>query len=237
MVGEIREQKEKEVAEVVTLNPDTIMKQGAEARLFKIEFNGNPTVVKERFSKKYRHPILDKKITKRRTNAEVRAISRCAKLGIRSPKVIHVDLERGRIFMQFIDGETVRDFLVKQKKETDEYGDSAAELMRVLGKNLAKMHDGNLIHGDLTTSNFIIENRTSDLVTIDFGLSYQASQPEDKAVDLYVLERAFLSTHPKSEGLVQTVLDTYTKSSRNSSAVIQRLEKVRARGRKRSMAG
>ena len=36
-------------------------------------------------------------------------------------------------------------------------------------------------------------------VIIDFGLSYVSSLPEDKAVDLYVLERAFLSTHPNSE--------------------------------------
>jgi tRNA A-37 threonylcarbamoyl transferase component Bud32 len=39
-------------------------------------------------------------------------------------------------------------------------------------------------------------------VTIDFGLSYNSSLAEDKAVDLYVLERAFLSTHPSSEVLV-----------------------------------
>jgi tRNA A-37 threonylcarbamoyl transferase component Bud32 len=42
-------------------------------------------------------------------------------------------------------------------------------------------------------------------VMIDFGLSYNSSLAEDKAVDLYVLERAFLSTHPNSEKLVSTV--------------------------------
>ena len=39
-------------------------------------------------------------------------------------------------------------------------------------------------------------------VVIDFGLSYISTLAEDKAVDLYVLERAFLSTHPSSEKLV-----------------------------------
>lgn len=37
---------------------------------------------------------------------------------------------------------------------------------------------------------------------IDFGLSNAKATAEDKAVDLYVLERAFASTHPKSEAMV-----------------------------------
>ncbi len=41
---------------------------------------------------------------------------------------------------------------------------------------------------------------------IDFGLSYNSNIPEDKAVDLYVLERAFLSTHAQHPGLVWFVV-------------------------------
>ena len=37
---------------------------------------------------------------------------------------------------------------------------------------------------------------------IDFGLSMISTMIDDKAVDLYVLERAFISTHPGSENLV-----------------------------------
>lgn len=36
-------------------------------------------------------------------------------------------------------------------------------------------------------------------ILIDFGLSYVSGLVEDKAVDLYVLERAFASTHPEPE--------------------------------------
>ena len=38
---------------------------------------------------------------------------------------------------------------------------------------------------------------------IDFGLSSNSSMVEDRAVDLYVLERAFLSTHPNSQDEVR----------------------------------
>ena len=38
---------------------------------------------------------------------------------------------------------------------------------------------------------------------IDFGLSCVSGLSEDKAVDLYVLERAFLSTHSQSQHYVR----------------------------------
>lgn len=40
------------------------------------------------------------------------------------------------------------------------------------------------------------------MVLIDFGLSYNSKLPEDKGVDLYVLERALTSAHSQMEGLV-----------------------------------
>lgn len=110
-----------------------------------------------------------------------------------------------------------------------------------MGQILAKMHDEDVIHGDLTTSNMLLrsglENEESDLVLIDFGLSYISALPEDKGVDLYVLEKAFLSTHPNTECLFEKLLKSYAVSSNKSSVVIKKLEEVRLRGRKRSMVG
>lgn len=58
------------------------------------------------------------------------------------------------------------------------------------------MHELGVIHGDLTTSNMIIKEDGS-IFLLDFGLSYNKDSAEDRAVDLYVLERAFKSTHPQ----------------------------------------
>ena len=44
---------------------------------------------------------------------------------------------------------------------------------------------------------------------IDFGLSFVSNKVEDKAVDLYVLKRALISTHPGSEALFEKILDLY----------------------------
>ncbi|MED6275266.1 TP53 regulating kinase [Characodon lateralis] len=103
------------------------------------------------------------------------------------------------------------------------------------------MHDENVIHGDLTTSNILLRHRPEDteqeLVFIDFGLSYISALPEDKAVDLFVLEKAFLGTHPNTDVLFEKLLKSYTATSKMSLAVITKLDEVRLRGRKRSMMG
>lgn len=57
-----------------------------------------------------------------------------------------------------------------------------------------RVHEIGIIHGDLTTSNMIMKE--NKIFLIDFGLSYFKDSAEDRAVDLYVLERAFKSTHP-----------------------------------------
>ncbi|CAM9694504.1 unnamed protein product, partial [Choristocarpus tenellus] len=44
-----------------------MLSQGAEARVYATSFCGRPAVIKERFPKSYRHPLLDEKLTTRRT--------------------------------------------------------------------------------------------------------------------------------------------------------------------------
>jgi TP53 regulating kinase-like protein len=76
-----------------------------------------------------------------------------------------------------------------------------------------------------------------DVVLIDFGLATQSTQDEDRAVDLYVLERAFTSTHPQAEPLFRQVLSAYAAEFGAGKTVLRRLDEVRLRGRKRSMVG
>jgi TP53 regulating kinase-like protein len=77
------------------------------------------------------------------------------------------------------------------------------------------------------------------VVLVDFGLAAQSAQDEDRAVDLYVLERAFASTHPAAAGELfrGEVLRAYAAAFPGGKAVLRRLDEVRMRGRKRSMLG
>lgn len=73
--------QEKSMAAPDLLRRAKLLKQGAEARVYRAEFLGKPTIVKERFPKRYRHPVLDEKLTHRRTVQEVRSILRCRRAG------------------------------------------------------------------------------------------------------------------------------------------------------------
>ncbi|KAK2914564.1 EKC/KEOPS complex subunit TP53RK [Channa argus] len=224
------------------LSKAMVIKQGAEARVYRSTFLGKPTIVKERFPKRYRHPVLDEKLTHRRTVQEVRSILRCRKAGISAPVVYFVDYTSHCIFLEEIVGSsTVRDYIASNQQSGSCRQQDLEQLAERVGRILAKMHDEDVIHGDLTTSNMLLrcspENGECDLVLIDFGLSYISAFPEDKGVDLYVLEKAFLSTHPNTEALFEKLLKSYTASSKKSPAVIKKLDEVRLRGRKRSMVG
>ncbi|EFQ28279.1 serine/threonine-protein kinase BUD32 [Colletotrichum graminicola M1.001] len=137
------------------------------------------------------------------------------------------------------------------------------DLMRRIGAAIGRMHKIGVVHGDLTTSNMMLRppkpapgtaapnpnpNPTAsssssssvvdgDVFIIDFGLASQSTSDEDRAVDLYVLERAFGSTHPRAEAYFRDVLDAYRTSYKQAPVTLKKLEDVRMRGRKRSMIG
>lgn len=158
--------------------------------------------------------------------------------------------------LEYVGGKTVRGVLdgwahrVEESKKSGDGGEAEHEeemldLMRRVGKEVGKLHEMGVCHGDLTTSNLMLsptsqdeaDSLRGDVYLIDFGLTTASIQDEDKAVDLYVLERAFAATHPAAEPLFQEVLRAYGESYKGAKGVLKRLEGVRMRGRKRSMLG
>lgn len=159
--------------------------------------------------------------------------------GVCSPTVYYVDIKRGIIVMEEVAGETAKETINNLQQSADNRS-QLSELTRSIGQAIGRLHSDNLIHGDLTTSNIMITDGSTPgrVVMIDFGLSHVSNSAEDKAVDLYVLERAIISTHPDSEKLFISILDSYKETYKNGSKqVLIKLEEVRARGRKRTMVG
>jgi TP53 regulating kinase and related kinases len=101
--------------------------------------------------------------------------------------------------------------------------------LKDIGKNIGLLHSSDLLHGDLTTSNIMISkegvNAENYLYMIDFGLSYKSAIVEDKAVDLYVLEKAFICSHPTLEDKFKYILEGYSETAAKSDIVIKRLDK------------
>ncbi|PSS06368.1 TP53-regulating kinase [Actinidia chinensis var. chinensis] len=213
-----------------------LVKQGAEARVFESTFVGRRSIVKERFSKKYRHPSLDSKLTLKRLNAEARCMTKARRLGVCTPVLYAVDPVQHTLTFEYVEGLSVKDIFL-------DFGSNGVVEERMddiavqIGAAIGKLHDGGLIHGDLTTSNMLIRDNANELVLIDFGLSFTSTLPEDKAVDLYVLERALLSMHSSCGNVMDRILAAYRKSSKQWSSTQNKLAEVRQRGRKRTMVG
>ena len=219
-----------------------LLTQGAEGRVYTTTWLGRPVVVKQRFPKKYRHPDLDAQITRERMRAEARALTRCRSFGIRTPAVLDVDFATNELVLeQIADSSTVRNYIYDAvRREVSMNSPVLMQLAEKIGRVLAKLHDNHIIHGDLTTSNMLLvpPYDTSDIILIDFGLSSMEERAEDKAVDLYVLERAILSTHPNTEAFVEHLLSCYKSSGGKAAGeVVARLDEVRQRGRKKLCFG
>jgi TP53 regulating kinase-like protein len=240
--------------------PPCLLSQGAEARVYKVPFplfpedgggggggggdaSMSPTrrqwaVAKQRFPKAYRHPSLDATLTRARTITEARVMVRLRRAGIDTPTLYQVHVASGCLYMEWIPGPSVKEVLRNAHAHYPDPGEREVALDRVagqIGEVLGRMHAAHIIHGDLTTSNMLLRQPSGSLVLIDFGLSFTGSLVEDKAVDLYVLERALLSTHPNTQALFDRILQAYaTAYPEGGRTILPKWRQVRKRGRKRA---
>ena len=199
-------------------------------------------IIKRRVKKSYRLNELDERIRKLRTRSEIRLLEKASKL-IPVPKIIKVD--KKEILMEFIRGKKLSDELESFSEKQQ------LKIFRQIGENIAKIHDSEIVHGDLTTSNMIFNEKNNKVYFIDFGLGFGSHKIEDKAVDLHLLKQALeakhfntskflknknsggLQKHKVSEGwkkLFDEVLKGY-KISKDYKKVFERLKKVEKRGR------
>lgn len=197
---------------------EKVIQQGAEATLIK----KGDIIIKRRTKKSYRFPILDERIRKQRTKKEFKLLEKASHL-IPIPKIIKLDEKTKEIEMQFISGLKLSENLDSIKNKI--------QVCKQIGNNIALLHDADIIHGDLTTSNMILENKTNKLYFIDFGLGFISSKIEDKAVDLHLIKEALEAKHFSIfNECFKAVLKGYQKS-KNYKQVLERLKKVELRGR------
>lgn len=188
---------------------------GAEAIII---LNKDNNIEKYRIEKSYRISEIDVSLRTSRTKKEAKILQKLQKI-IPVPKTVNVteyDIE-----MEYIDGAQLKTVL-----------DSRPELAELIGKNLSLMHDSNIIHGDLTTSNMILkkEDDSEKLYFIDFGLSFSSTRVEDKAVDIHLFKQALESKHYKINDVAyKNFLKGYTPKDRNE--ILERLRIVEQRGR------
>jgi N6-L-threonylcarbamoyladenine synthase/protein kinase Bud32 len=170
-------------------------------------------VRKRRLPKTYRHPQLDSTLRRERTTAEARLTSQARRAGVPTPLVWDVDPEESTIWFEHVGT-----------------ADLAAELsvdsVRDVGRHLATIHEAGFVHGDPTTRNVRIGDRTW---LIDFGLGFHTGHVEDHAMDLHVFRQSLTATADDPEPLCEAVLAGYSEMGR--PGVVDRLATIEGRGR------
>jgi TP53 regulating kinase-like protein len=228
-----------------------IISQGAEAKILFDEKNN--LIIKDRISKSYRIKEIDEKIRKQRTKSEKKLLEKACKI-INAPNPLPLE-DFDKIKMPFIKGKKLSEnldlFPLKKQKQ----------ILKIIGEEVAKLHDADIIHGDLTTSNMILvedgslkfaranicERRSRSWVGgrdyranfekknkiffIDFGLGYISNKIEDKAVDLHLLKHALEARHFKNWKILFTEFEDGYKKNKESKKILERLIAVEKRGR------
>jgi TP53 regulating kinase-like protein len=195
-----------------------IIKRGAEADVFLIPWYKNMAISKLRNPKKYRNITLDNLIRGRRTIHEANMLRDVKKTGVKTPFIYFLDPQRAEIIMEYIDGKNVKDILSK-------------EIGFEMGKYVSILHNKNIIHGDLTTSNFI--KRRDVLYLIDFGLSFYSERIEDMATDIRIIKEILSSAHIQIfDETYESFLEGYALYTNNNfSRILKVVKDIEARGR------
>lgn len=199
-----------------------LIKKGAEGDLYLTEWNKQKAILKTRKKKKYRNSQLDQRIRKQRTIRESEIISQVKSFGISTPLIYFVDTKNCSIFMQYINGTLVHD-LPKSK---------LILICKKIGQIVGIMHKNGVMHGDLTTSNFIVSH--GKVFVIDFGLSIRTKKPDDHAVDLRLFKEILNSAHaPLMEKAWRNLLVGYkaTVGSSRFNEVTNLVSVIESRGR------
>ena len=197
--------------------------KGAEGSVYLSTYLGRDAVTKVRTPKGYRIPELDRRIRTQRIRSEARLIREARAAGIRTPIIYDVDTVECSITMERVKGVTVKRYL-------DEHPEEAERICRLIGTNIARLHNSKICHGDLTTSNMIL-TPAGELCIIDFSMGASLIGVEDMGVDLRLLERGFTSAHPDIKDAYGYITEAYCREKTGAQEVLDKVQEIKDRGR------
>ncbi len=192
---------------------------GAEAVIERAAFYSRDVIIKKRISKRYRVAKLDSKLIKERTRREAKIIHEAKLAGVRTPVIYDVD--EGKIVMEKCAGTLLFDAVAGMDDE------ELRLALQSLARAVARLHSHGIAHGDLTTSNVIVDEH--GVCLIDFGMASLNSGIEEMAVDLHMLDESFQSAHSERYHLIDSFYREYERSG--SEEVVNRVEEIRGRRR------
>ena len=205
----------------------TPLHRGAEADLSLATIGPWRVVIKRRVRKEYRTPSLDEQIRHDRTISEASRIHEAKTAGAKVPSIVGVDVENNAIVMTHLDGTVARERL------DDMSINDARKLLRSIGEQIGLLHTAGIVHGDLTTSNVIVSPSGEPFI-VDFGMSRRSTEPEDRGVDLHLLQRSIVASHNKdSSSMMNSMIRGYEKTTgkKVASSTWRKAREIARRGR------
>jgi len=202
--------------------------KGAEADVFEGNWCGAPAVYKVRKPLAYRLRQLDVSIRVQRTVREAQMIHESKAAGVRSPSLYYVSPQEGLLVMEYLEGRRLKAVL-----EAATSWEEVDGLAVSLGVSVARLHSAGIMHGDLTTSNVIVDGENK-LGLIDFGLAVHSRRLEDHAVDLRLIKETVTGAHnPLSKRFMQSLLKGYSSvmGKDKAEAAARKLHEIERRGR------
>ena len=197
--------------------------KGAEADIFFSHYLGRDALIKVRSPKGYRVPELDLEIRSARTKNEARLMRESRKAGVRTPAIYDINMKAFSITMEYVKG-------MKVKDELELNPSSAAEVCRMIGRAVADLHNADICHGDLTTSNMILtEDRR--ICLIDLSMGKTNAELENMGVDMHLLKRAFVSAHPDLTAAFSELMGSYIKTKNDPERLLHKMKEIEGRGR------
>ena len=205
---------------------EKIIYQGAEAKICISKYMNFNVIKKRRIKKGYRIKQIDNSLISTRTKEEAKLMIEARRAGVSIPIIYDVDLQNGIITMEYLKGKRIKDILNSLDEKERE------RICKKIGESIARFHNNNIIHGDITTSNMILLD--DKIHFFDFGLGEINSELEAKGVDLHVLMEAIESTHSKYSNCFNYVLEGYKKElKQDANQVIKKIQDIVKRGRYR----
>ena len=131
-----------------------LISQGAEAKIIL----SNNKIIKNRIKKSYRISHLDEKLRKQRTKSEAKILEKTNNL-INTPRLLAQN--KFSIEIECLPGERLSETLNSKPEK------SQIEIIKKIAQQTAIIHNNDIIHGDLTTSNTILyqPDKTASLKT------------------------------------------------------------------------
>lgn len=208
--------------------PKKMLAKGAEADIFTGKWMKNESIIKRRIPKSYRISAIDDKIRKSRTKKEAKLLSDVKKTGVYSPILYDVDLNEKTITMEKIGGKLVKDILENSSNFDQK------RLSLEIGRNIGLIHQKNIIHGDITSSNIMVN--MNKIIFIDFGLGRYSDLIEDKCVDLLVFKKSIQSIDQKTsknifDNILNGYINSYNDKNIQKNEIINKISEIEARGR------